>query len=1200
MKSNCLLVTVVLVAISLVAGFETSSLAQKQTAQSTQDKPLYRWQFNASNATGTVFKPLSGKLGASVEGPVQFSKSAPGALMLDGDSKSRHYIKVTDDIRKVSLPKKAMTLEAWVKIEKPQEWGGIISLFQDNGAFERGWMLGFQNSQFTFGLSSSNAKKLTYLKARKTFEPGYWYQVAGTYDGTTQRIYVDGELAGESSVQSGDILYPPKAFFSIGAYHDDNEFYATQGEIDQVSLWDRTLTSEEIRKRFLTGKSRFPEIDSVRPEVADWPTWRRDNQRTGIAEENLKFPLTAQWIHTARHAPQPAWPAPAKEDYWHKKKGLRARVTYDRAYHVVSADDRVFYSSSADDQVHCLDASTGREIWSFFTEGPVRLAPTIAGNRVLFGSDDGYVYCLKTSNGSLEWKYRQGPSERRIPGNERVISVWPVRTGILVEEEIAYFCAGQFPAQGVYQAAVDIQTGKKIASGKIEIAAQGYLERRGGQLFVPTGRDPAGAFVSQLKRRGKGVGRELSKIETEYPYEFIGAGDVRFGGGDGKVAAFRVNDGKEIWSATVEGKAYSLAVAGGNLYVSTDRGKVYCFSSSDNGSSRSEKPMQITQPVPVAFPYANTESKERTSQAAEWILSQANLSQGYCLVLNSGQGGLVYELAKQSSLTIIGVEADLRKVNVSRTRLDAAGLAGQVSIHHLTSGEKLPYTDYMFNLVVDGSLEENISPELKNEAMRVLRPHGGVAVFSLKQEELQRRGPLKGIGEWSHMYANAANTVCSDDERVGGAMALQWYGRPGPENMIDRHHRTVAPLYKSGRLFVPGNNRIFAADAYNGTQLWSIEVPNSRRIGAYRDCSYLVATDDYLYVAADDHCLGVNVKTGSAEIRFQVPEAKDGKPRDWGYVANVDKILFGSATKPGAARRGHSLKAINEGSFWDYRPLVTSDYLFALDRHKGTAHWRYDSEWGAIINSTITVGDGRAYFVESSNPKTLVEPTGRSRPSTLVEQGTAIVALDMNSGKLLWRRPIDLSAIQHNVYISYAEGKLAVVGSHNSGTKKETSNVLYSVHVLEAKNGFHVWQTTQKQSTKIGGDHGEQDHHPVIVGNKLYCEPFAYDLHTGKPIVGWNWENKHRRGCGTISASASSFFFRKSNPTMFDLASNQYSKVTTSTRPGCWINMIPAGGLLLIPEASSGCTCNYAVQTSLAFLPVVGGEREASEKKEQE
>lgn len=63
-------------------------------------------------------------------------------------------------------------------------------------------------------------------------------------------------------------------------------------------------------------------------------------------------------------------------------------------------------------------------------------------------------------------------------------------------------------------------------------------------------------------------------------------------------------------------------------------------------------------------------------------------------------------------------------------------------------------------------------------------------------------------------------------------------------------------------------------------------------------------------------------------------------------------------------------------------------------------------------------------------------------------------------------------------------------------------------------------------------------------------------------------------------------------PTMFNLETKQYSKITTVTRSGCWINMIPAGGLLLVPEASSGCTCNFAVQTSLAFLPVEPSKKE--------
>jgi hypothetical protein len=39
------------------------------------------------------------------------------------------------------------------------------------------------------------------------------------------------------------------------------------------------------------------------------------------------------------------------------------------------------------------------------------------------------------------------------------------------------------------------------------------------------------------------------------------------------------------------------------------------------------------------------------------------------------------------------------------------------------------------------------------------------------------------------------------------------------------------------------------------------------------------------------------------------------------------------------------------------------------------------------------------------------------------------------------------------------------------------------------------------------------------------------------------------------------------------------------TRPGCWINIIPAGGLVIVPEGSSGCTCGYPLQMSLALVP---------------
>ena len=53
------------------------------------------------------------------------------------------------------------------------------------------------------------------------------------------------------------------------------------------------------------------------------------------------------------------------------------------------------------------------------------------------------------------------------------------------------------------------------------------------------------------------------------------------------------------------------------------------------------------------------------------------------------------------------------------------------------------------------------------------------------------------------------------------------------------------------------------------------------------------------------------------------------------------------------------------------------------------------------------------------------------------------------------------------------------------------------------------------------------------------------------------------------------------------------------TRAGCWINVLPAQGLVLIPEASASCVCSYALQTSMAFRPVARGSREQDLKENE-
>jgi hypothetical protein len=148
--------------------------------------------------------------------------------------------------------------------------------------------------------------------------------------------------------------------------------------------------------------------------------------------------------------------------------------------------------------------------------------------------------------------------------------------------------------------------------------------------------------------------------------------------------------------------------------------------------------------------------------------------------------------------------------------------------------------------------------------------------------------------------------------------------------------------------------------------------------------------------------------------------------------------------------------------------------------------------------------------------------------------------------------------------------------------------VRYDLFAFDARSGDAIWKKTARPNYDevLTGSHGEQVQHPAIVGGIVYGPAFAFDLKTGEPHGGWTWEKSHK--CATLSASrhcAFSRFAEEKLPYIFDLKSGEGTPLSTATRPGCWINTIPAGGLILIPEASAGCTCEYPFQTSLALAP---------------
>ena len=117
------------------------------------------------------------------------------------------------------------------------------------------------------------------------------------------------------------------------------------------------------------------------------------------------------------------------------------------------------------------------------------------------------------------------------------------------------------------------------------------------------------------------------------------------------------------------------------------------------------------------------------------------------------------------------------------------------------------------------------------------------------------------------------------------------------------------------------------------------------------------------------------------------------------------------------------------------------------------------------------------------DPKT----TGRVEIDKALNRDAKLVALSAKTGKIAWEQLVDYAAIEHHLYALYSDDILVTVGSRNQPRgKKDQSQVWYDLHAYDANTGKLLWEKSQNNQTAAGGDHGEQDHHPVLVGNRLF------------------------------------------------------------------------------------------------------------------
>jgi outer membrane protein assembly factor BamB len=646
----------------------------------------------------------------------------------------------------------------------------------------------------------------------------------------------------------------------------------------------------------------------------------------------------------------------------------------------------------------------------------------------------------------------------------------------------------------------------------------------------------------------------------------IVAGNTLVTSSGNRIGTVNLETQKLIWSHETDGIAYGLAAANGRLYVSTDTGAVHCFSAAtEPGGADAEFTSRASDSA-----YRNNET---FINAAKEIIQQSGVTKGYCVDLGCGNGALAYELAKQSDLYVVGIEADPAKVASARAKLTAAGVYGTRVTIHQGDPSDTHFPKFFANLVVSSrSLSADQQPVDAAEAARLQRPFGGVACFGQPGSmTVNTRGTLAGAGNWTHLYSNPANTLCSTDS-IKGPLTAVWF-RDIDLNLPQRHGRGPSPLFHEGRLFAEGIDELIAVDAYNGLPLWRFEQKGildaynaDHLAGTAVTGSNICIAGDSIFLRNGKQCFRIDTATGKVKATYPTPQHPDGKPAVWGYIACESGILFGST-----ANESHVVKhAYLRADSHMQRQFSESTSMFAYDVESGKLLWRYNAK-ESIRHNAIAIGAGRVHLIDrvlAVDDLLANAPVRRGEKPKNPPVGHAtgkLITLDVKSGGQVWDSEKDI----FGTALAFSESHDVLLMFYQPTSFRLPSEVGGRIAAFHAGGGYRLWEKKVNYRTR-----------PLINDKAIIAHPSALDLLTGEPKA---MAIPKSYGCGQVSGSKNLLMFRSGTLGYHDLTRKAGTENYGGIRPGCWINALPVGGLVLIPDASAGCSCSYQNRTWMAL-----------------
>jgi hypothetical protein len=196
----------------------------------------------------------------------------------------------------VSLNPTELTLATWIKwdIDPSQgsKWSTIINKNIDN---QYRLQHSSDNHLFEFAISTNRSNR--WVQSITSPVKDTWYFLVGTYDGNELKLYVNGKL--ESSLFHNGTLLSSNADLYIGKRNnaDGRNF---NGSVDEVMVFNRSLSSNEIRTHYIKGMNNFLPDERIFNISDDIELWQNGNVLT--ASDSVEINETTGYLFLNNNA----------------------------------------------------------------------------------------------------------------------------------------------------------------------------------------------------------------------------------------------------------------------------------------------------------------------------------------------------------------------------------------------------------------------------------------------------------------------------------------------------------------------------------------------------------------------------------------------------------------------------------------------------------------------------------------------------------------------------------------------------------------------------------------------------------------------------------------------------------------------------------------------------------------------------------